>query len=194
LRVTSYEGSEEQKLLQDVTAAAGSAGLEAVLASTDGGSWRLQMNFRGWVTTQYPARDVTGWIGGDLDRARLMASLVTVGEGPPSEIVQFLLTNFGSDDRVASALYLDFVSGTFWGNESARLSGQIAQLESWVSDRSQSAGVKRWARDVIAGLSGRREAVLVNAGRKLTPFRRAGSRADSIGRRNSGRFMVPDRR
>ncbi len=108
-----------------------------------------------------PAGDLIGWVGQSLDRARLVASLVGIGDGPPSEVVQFLLTNFGTDDQVSSSLYGDFVTGSWWGNESVHLNGQIAQLETWVGDPSQSAGVKRWAREVTANLKRRREVVLL---------------------------------
>jgi hypothetical protein len=157
----AYQGSEEQKLLQEVITAVGPAGLDLVLAKMDSGSWRLQIELRGWITALYPAGDLIGRVGQSLDRARLVASLVGIGDGPPSEVVQFLLTNFGTDDQVSSSLYGDFVSGFWRGNESVRLNGQIAQLETWVRDPSQSAGVKRWAREAIANLKRRREVVLL---------------------------------
>jgi hypothetical protein len=119
------------------------------------------MDLKGWITTLYPAGDVISWVGQSLYRARVVASLVGIGDGLPSEVVQFLLTSFGTDDQVSSSLYGDFVTGTWWGNESVRLNGQISQLETWVGDPRQSAGVKRWAREVIANLKHRREAVLL---------------------------------
>jgi hypothetical protein len=84
-----------------------------------------------------------------------------IGEGSPPEVVSFLLTQFGSDDKVSSALYGGFITGSWWGNESVRLDGQITQLSAWVSDRELSTGVKSWAREVIDRLKRRLEAVLL---------------------------------
>lgn len=156
----TYAGSEEQKLIQEAITAAGPRSLDNVLQLVQTGSWQLQMDFRGWLANLYSATDLIAWIGQDVERARLVASLTGVGNGPPSEIVRFLLDNFGTDEMVSSTLYGDLVSGTWWGNESERLTQQINQLDSWVSDRSEPAGVKAWATTVINALKKRRDIVL----------------------------------
>ena len=159
--LTAFEGSEELGLLQETIAAAGPSSLGMVLGMVEAGSWRLQMDFRGWLTNVYTAADLIDWVGDDVDRARLVASMSGIGEGAPSEIVRFLLTSFGSDDKVSSALYGGFIAGFWWGNESVRLNGRIAQLSAWVNDRELSAGVKTWARNVIDSLNKRLEIVLL---------------------------------
>jgi hypothetical protein len=155
-----YEGSEEQKLIQETIGAAGTRSLDNVLQLAQTGSWRLQMDLRGWLANLYSAADVVAWVGEDVQRARLVASLTGVADGQPSEVVRYLLGKFGSDDEVSSSLYGDFVSGTWWGNESDRLNEQINQLEGWVASRSEPAGVKNWARSVIESLKRRRAVVL----------------------------------
>jgi hypothetical protein len=155
-----YEGSEEQKLIQDAIAAAGTRSLDNVLQLVQTGSWRLQMDFRGWLANLYSATDVIAWIGNDVQRARLVATLTGIVEGQPSELVRFLLDNFGTDDQVSSSLYGGFVSGTWWGNESDLLNEQIRQLDGWVASRDEPAGVKTWARKVIENLKRRRDVVL----------------------------------
>lgn len=155
-----FEGSEEQTLVQEAIAAAGPCSLDRVLHVVQNGSWRLRMEFRGWLANVYSATDVVAWIGQDVERARLVASLTGITDGPPSEGVRFLLDKFGTDDEVSSSLYSDFVSGTWWGNESDRLTQQINQLDRWMADRSEPAGVKAWAHMVKQNLKKRREAVL----------------------------------
>lgn len=155
-----YEGSEEQKLVQDAIMAAGTRSLDTVFQLVQAGSWRLRMDFRGWLANAYSPADVVAWIGQDVERARLVASLTGVAGGPPSELVRFLLDKFGMDDRVSSSLYGEFVSGTWRGNESDRLTQQIDQLEHWVADRSEPTGVKVWARKVAENLKKRREIAL----------------------------------
>jgi hypothetical protein len=159
--LSTFEGSEELRLLQETMAAAGPGSIGKVLDMVEAGSWRIQMDFRGWLTDVYTAADLIDWIGDDVDRARLVASMTGIGKGSPSDAVGFLLTRFGSDDKVSSALYGNFITGTWWGNESVRLNGQITQLSAWVNDRELSAGVKDWARDVIGSLKKRLETVLL---------------------------------
>lgn len=158
----TFDGSEELKLLQDAIAAAGPDSLDLVLGKIEGGSWRLQMDFRGWLTEAYSADDLIAWVGQDVERARLVGSMAGIGDGGPSGVVQYLLTHFGSDDELSSALHGTFISGMWWGNESARLNGQIAQMQGWIGDRALSSGVKAWARTVIGYLKNRLEVVLVH--------------------------------
>ena len=155
-----WEGTEEKTLFQEVIAAAGAGSLDRVLGLAQKGSWRLQMDFRGWLANVYDVNDVVAWIGEDVQRARLVASMTGVSDGPPSELVRYLLSTFGADDEVASSLYGDFVSGSWVGNESERINKQIAQLDSWVASRTEPAGVKNWAKTVIDSLERRRTAVL----------------------------------
>lgn len=155
-----FSGSEEQKLVQEAISAAGSQSLDRVLNTVRTGSWRLQMDFRGWLADVYSPTDVISWTGQDVERARLVASLTGITDGPPSEVVRFLLDNFGADEEVSSSLYSDFVSGAWWGNESDRLTQQINQLDGWIADRNEPAGVKAWAHMVNQNLQKRREAVL----------------------------------
>ncbi|WCN83831.1 hypothetical protein [Micromonospora sp. LH3U1] len=157
----TFDGSEELRLLREAIAAAGPDSLGLVLGKIEGGSWRLQMDFRGWLTNAYAADDLIQWVGEDVECARLVASMSGIGDGGPNEVVQYLLTNFGTDDQLASALYGTFITGSWSGNESVRLNGQIAQLQGWVKDRSVSSGVKSWARTVIGYLNNRLEKVLV---------------------------------
>ncbi|MFI5898472.1 hypothetical protein ACIA5D_51250 [Actinoplanes sp. NPDC051513] len=156
-----FEGSEEQKLIQEAVTTAGTRSLDSVLRLVQTGSWRLQMDFRGWLANVYSAHDVIAWIGTDVERARLVASLTGVADGEPSKVVRFLLDKFGTDDKVSSSLYGDLVSGTWWGNESDRLNKQIAQLDKWIANKNEPAGVKSWARTVIGYLKKRLEVVLV---------------------------------
>lgn len=157
-----FAGSAEQTLLQDAARAAGADSLDRVLALVQTGSWRLQVELRGWLADLYLPTEIAAWIGEDLQRARLVASLSTVAEeGPPSEIVRYLLDQFGSDNEVASALYGNFLSGIWWGNESERLKRQIEQLDSWLRNRDQSSKFRTWIRDVIASLTERLDIVLL---------------------------------
>lgn len=159
--LTVYEHGQEQPLLRSAMAAVGAPSIGQIIDLVEAGSWQLQMNLRGWFDRAYQAKDLIASVADDVRHARTLASLIGVGTGPPSEIVQFLLTNFGKDDQVTSSLYGEFVSGSWTGPESNRLRGQLNQLDEWISDPALSAGVKAWARMVSSALQRRLEVVLV---------------------------------
>jgi hypothetical protein len=155
-----WDGTEEKALFQEVAAAAGARSLDSVLGFVQSGSWRLHMDFRGWLADVYSADDIAAWVGEDVARARVVAPLVSVDGDQPSDVVRFLLDKFGSDDEVGSSLYGDFISGGWTGNESDRLSRLIAKLEGWVASRTEPPGVKKWATMVIENMKRRRATVL----------------------------------
>lgn len=154
------EGSEEQTLIEDAVLAAGSRSLDTVLQLVHTGSWRIQLDFRGWLADLYLATDIIAWVGTDVGRGRLVAKITGISKGQPSDVVRFLLDKFGTDDEVSSSLYGEFISGAWWGNESDRLNDQITQLEGWAASRDESVGVKSWVRKVIENLRRRRDVAL----------------------------------
>ncbi|WP_445258532.1 hypothetical protein [Nocardioides aurantiacus] len=159
-QLTVFPGSEEQRLLQTAIEEAGPTSLTQTFGMVQSGSWRAQMEFRGWLTDLYPARDVLAWIGEDVNRARVVASMTGIGTGKPSGLLQSLLELFGSDDRVTASLYGNLVSGSWTGKESSRISRQIEQLDSWLSDDQLGPAVKAWARKVRRDLRRSREMAL----------------------------------
>ena len=62
----TFEGSEELRLLQETIVAAGPSSLAVVLGMVEAGSWRLQMDFRGWLTSVYGAADLIDWVGDNV--------------------------------------------------------------------------------------------------------------------------------
>lgn len=155
-----HGGDEEATVLQEVVRTMGRAALTPVLEKVAAGSWRLEMDVRGWLLAEFESDAVIEWIGDELDRARVVASVVGVPEeGPPTDVVRHLLDVYGEDDKISSSLAGEYISGTHWGPESNILTSQIAHLSSWV-DSSEVEGVKRWARRIIASLEARRRMVL----------------------------------
>jgi hypothetical protein len=86
--------------------------------------------------------------------------MAPVGEEKPTEIARFLLENFGDDREVAGSLYGTLISGSWWGNESDRIAGQIERLNTWRRRRSEPLGVRTWAREVVVSLEQSRQAAL----------------------------------
>lgn len=158
--VRVWEGHEERKLLREAIEASGPSSLDKVMALVEAGSWRVQMDFRGWLADAYATPDLVAWVGEDVERARLVADMTAIGGTLPSDTVRFLLDKFGSDEQLSASLYSDLVSGTWWGNESERLTKQINQLDEWLASPIEPAGARAWARAIIATLKRRREQAL----------------------------------
>jgi hypothetical protein len=155
-----FRPSEGQALLADAIRRSGTQGWELVMSRLEGGTWRMKHAFEGWLLDVLPAEEITSWLGDDDKRAKLIARIADVGEGPPHPVVRYLLDHFGEDEKVAGFLANGFVGGYWSGNESDRINGQITQLTQWVQTPDEPERVKRWARQVIDGLSRRRESAL----------------------------------
>ena len=117
-------------------------------------SWRIELEFRGWLLFSIPAEIIEEWVGSDVERARMVAAIAPVGGDEPTAIARFLLGRFADDAEVAGGLWGNFVSGVWSGPESGRLKSQIEQLERW-RVTSEPQGVRKWAADVINGLEDR---------------------------------------
>ena len=96
-----------------------------------------------------------GWVGGDPDRARLLASAAPVAGGELPAVTQYLIEEFGEDDGVASALVGQFMSGTWMGPESDRIRSQIGTVEGWMGKARQSPRVLTWGSRLLGYVNDR---------------------------------------
>ena len=150
-----YEGSEEMKLLREAVRASDPASWAGVMDRIVGGGWRLGFAARGWLAAAVDTGIARTWVGEDAARARALASASPVGGAELSDVVRFLLTDFGDDDEVASALVGEFISGIWSGPESDRLKRQIEEVDGWIHHPGETEEVARWARRLKDHLNGR---------------------------------------
>ena len=132
---------------------------EELVARLGAGSWRVELEVRGWLLRAVPSEVIEAWVGDDVTRARLVATIAPTGAEQPTAVTRFLLARFGDDQNVASGLWGDFMSGSWVGPESGRIESQIAQLEQWRA-ADEPEGVQKWAGEVIRGLEDRRRVAL----------------------------------
>jgi hypothetical protein len=124
-----------------------------VMSSVQTGNWKLKIGVDGWLGGLIELNDVRAWIGDDVDRARAVASVSTVGEASEMhEVAFYLLSAFPEDRRIESSFYGEFTSGSWTGNESARINRQIALLEEWNQAHAGVAGVTHWCNGVLDSL------------------------------------------
>ena len=133
---------------------------QQVATRLEGGSWRLQLEIRGWLLHAVPVEVIDSWMGEDVDRARVVATVAPVGANEPTPIARLLLDRHGADDRVKSSLFGEYMTGTWSGPESGRLEEQIRQLNGWRSNDAEPGGVRAWAAEVIRSLESRRQQAL----------------------------------
>jgi hypothetical protein len=117
-------------------------------------SWKLKMEIRGWLLYAIPADLLGDWIGGDVERARVVASVAPSGASEPSDVARLLLDRFPDDEEIGSSLWGDFISGIWMGPESDRLKQQIEQMRAWQTPGA-SDGVRRWSAEMIRYLQQR---------------------------------------
>jgi len=167
-----HEGRDESELLARCVRLHPTAVWDDVAGRLEQGSWRIQMEIRGWLLSAAPLEIIEAWVGDDVRRARLVASITPVGgEQPidapptvpaageqPTPVARFLLGRFGEDQKVASSLWAQFISGFWTGPESERIAGQIEQLNRWRQRPEEPLGVRTWARDMVRDLEMRRRA------------------------------------
>lgn len=153
-------GHDEADVLRASAAAHPQEVWEYVAAHLMRRSWRVQMEVRGWLVEALPSETVTAWVGTDLERARLVASIASPGGDEPTPVARFLLTEFGTDDQIRSSLWGQFISGFWWGPESEHIAGQIGQLRGWRQRSSEPLAVREWAREMITYLDEQRQRAL----------------------------------
>ncbi len=157
---TMHEGSEDSALLLRCAAAEPIEVWGEVSRRLEAGSWRVELSLRWWLIGSIPAEVIDSWIGSDVGRARIAASVTSVGGDETTQLARTLLARFGTDDEITSSLAGAFISGSWLGNESDRIAAQIDQLRGWVSRASEPQGVRAWARRMIRSLEIRRSQAL----------------------------------
>lgn len=148
-----YSTSSERGLLREALAASDDATwcslMDRVAARR---SFALGYSTRGWLAEVVEVDVARRWVGSDVERARVLAATASVAGSILSPAVAFLVENFGGDDQVRSSLYSNFVSGSWTGNESARIQGQIDRIRQWADDAASSPAIRRWCRQMVEHL------------------------------------------
>jgi hypothetical protein len=145
-------------LLRNAVAAGGEDAWLVIMTQIEAGEWRFSIALNQWIGNAVSVEIASRWVDSSLERARLLASVVNVGTDALSEHARYLIDNFGMDTKVASALASCFGTGAWSGSMSEHLATQIAQVRSWIDDRSASASVRDWGRKLIGSLERQRVA------------------------------------
>ncbi|WP_146080231.1 hypothetical protein [Pseudoclavibacter sp. RFBG4] len=154
--VSIYWRSEEQSLFaRSIQAAGPTAWVDLMDRLESRGSFKLSLAVRGWLADVVGLSVLEGWVGKSKERARVVASVASVGDEMLSAPASFLLALFGDDDAITTPLIGEFISGGWTGDESIRIRGQVAQVKRWLAEPGLSDGAKRWCARVIDLLESR---------------------------------------
>lgn len=158
--LSAFSGSEEAKLLQEAVRLTEGAGWIELMDRLEQGQWRLSITVQEWLGNVATVEMARHWVGDNVERARTLAN-VTKPQGellPP--MAKYLIDEFGRDTKVSSYLVGQYISGMWSGNESDRITSQVAEVQSWISEHGQSGAVNSWGRKLIASLQSRHRRVV----------------------------------
>ena len=133
-----------------------------VMDAVQAGDWKLKMGVDGWFGGLIDVEDVRAWVSDDVERARAVASVSTVGKASEiHDVALYLFAAFPEDQRIESSLFGEFTSGSWTGHESDRINRQISLLEGWKHAHSDVGGVGHWCEGVLESLRNRLSTVLL---------------------------------
>ncbi|KQW06327.1 hypothetical protein ASC66_07395 [Leifsonia sp. Root4] len=160
--IHAFSGSEESRLLQEAVSAGGEEAWVELMTRLERGDWRLSFSAREWLGTAATVEEADRWVGGSVERARILANVTKPGGATLAPVARYLIDTFGEDERVSSHLVGQFISGLWSGNESDRINSQIAEVQSWLATPSPtpSDAMRAWSRRLVASLEARLRAVI----------------------------------
>ena len=147
------DSDEEAQLLTQALHQRTETVWKLVAERLEAGSGYVAMSTRTWLLNGLDTAAIHEWIGDDLGRARLVASITHPGTEEPTPLSRYLLDKFGTDQEVQGHLYGNLISGIWSEAESARLRRQTDQLNSWRMNRNEPRGVRQWAAQVTLWLA-----------------------------------------
>jgi hypothetical protein len=156
---SAFAGSSEAELLEEAVSVGGESAWLEIMMRLERGEWRLSFTTRAWLGTSIAVDIAERWVGGNVERGRVLAN-VTKPEGPDlPPTARYLLEAFPSDEPIQSLLAAQFTSGSWTGNESARINSQISDVKAWIAQPGQSAAVTKWAQRLTRDLESRHDDV-----------------------------------
>ncbi len=137
-------GPEGNRLLRDAVVASGDEGWREMMTRLETGSWQIRAAAEQWLGGATDIDTVRAWIGGRVERARLVASAAAPGGEHIDPVARFLISAFGSDDRVSGSLRDALTLVWYWGPEATHYQSLIDRVTAWHAADSESSEVLAW--------------------------------------------------
>ncbi|MFJ3035717.1 hypothetical protein ACIPC2_15010 [Curtobacterium pusillum] len=157
--ISGFSGSEEAALLRQAVGEADPVVWEHLMDQLADGDWRLSLSVQEWLGDAVSVATAENWVSGELERARVLAGVVKPEGDMLSPAVVYLLSSFGHDEKIRGRLIGGFISGSWTGNESALIDGQLETVARWRAAAAHPA-VVTWLNELVEYLRRRRKAAL----------------------------------
>ena len=109
--------------------------------------YRLIIGFPSGVIDILPAGDIEAWISeSPEERASMMAQLVSVDVSADGNLASRILGNYGDNEKIASAFFSEYFSGSWWGPSSVHWD-QLAESLEAVARQTALPKLRDWAID-----------------------------------------------
>ncbi|WP_104091770.1 hypothetical protein [Arthrobacter sp. GMC3] len=150
--ISAHRRSEERKLLEQAVHQSGEPAWLDLMGRLELKSWKLTVAAKEWLADAVELPIAARWVGSSAVRARILAQVSLVGDTELSPVARYLLTEFGTDDGVTSALEDQFTNISGSGKMSDRIRDQITQVSKWISDPSLPKPAGDWMRKLAQSL------------------------------------------
>ena len=133
--------SEEQELLlRDAVLATGGEGWQKMMERLETESWEVRVAAGRWLGGAAEVHTVRTWIAGNIERARLVASVATSGGEQLDPVARFLINTFGSDKQVSESLRSALIPNTWRDSEADRYEHLIHRVTTeWLETKRDVA-------------------------------------------------------
>jgi hypothetical protein len=109
------------------------------------GASRFSIGFPQGVLERMPLGEVRPWIAErPEERATMIAKLTTMNMSSDETLASQLLNEYADNERIASAFFSAYMSGSWWGPASSHWD-QLAEALDAVADRTTLPKLRRWA-------------------------------------------------
>jgi hypothetical protein len=115
-------------------------------------AYMFGIGFPRGVLERMPANDIGAWIAEKPEeRAAMIARLTSKDMSTDDAFASRIIGTYGDNERVASAFFSQYVSGTWWGPASAHWDELAHSLEE-IAERTALPKLRRWATDSARSL------------------------------------------
>jgi hypothetical protein len=112
----------------------------------------FEIGFPRGVLERIPYAEVINWVSQDPEeRAPIAIKLASLDLSADTTLAARLMTLYGDNERVGSALFGEYISGSWYGSAADHWNTLAAELQA-VAERTSLSKLRRWAREAAGGL------------------------------------------
>jgi hypothetical protein len=144
---------QETDLLKEALTAVGVEGWRAMMTQIESGSWHIRRAAGRWLGGAADAETASDWVATSTERARLVASVADPdGDNRLDPVIRFLISTFGSDERVSGSLRDALLLKLQWDPRSDSYQQLIERVTGWGPAGDQPDEVTAWVQATVTWL------------------------------------------